>query len=169
MTNKMTKKEMAVKFVKTFGAKEVNGVYEMTSAQFNKMCDEVNGAWAICSNKKDETVKAVYDASKKNRYVVVKIVPAKTKKSKGSKNKAAEGSKTFRKEKGNGYVVYYKFVGQEVVIDDGMTTCSEIKAFIKFLHHEAGKLEMLQIYKMGENYEEDKDSIIKTRLSAWRG
>lgn len=165
MTNKMTKKEMAVNLVKEFGAKEVNGVYEMTNAQFNRMCDEINGTWAICSNKKDETIKAVYDISKKNRYVVVKIVPAKTKKAK----KTAEGSKTFRKEKGNGYVVYYKFDGQEVVIDDTMTTCSEIKAFIKFLHHEAGKLEMLQIYKMGENYEENKDSIIKTRLSAWRG
>lgn len=166
---KMTKKEMAANYVKAFGAKEVDGHYEMTSAQFKKMVEELNNmelpVWTICSNKKDEAIKAIYDISKKNRYVVIRIVPTKAKKVKVNKD-----SKTsFRKEKDNGYVVYYKFDGQEVVINDDMTTCAEIKAFIKFLHHEAGKLEMLQIYKMGENYEMDKNSIVKTRLSAWRG
>ena len=45
---------------------------------------------------------------------------------------------------------------------------NEIKAFIKKLH-KAGKVEVLNIYKMGVDYFTNKDDIHKTRISAWVG
>lgn len=62
-------------------AKEVNGIYEMTNKQFEKFLDEVevcsldnNFEYAVCKNKKDENLKAIYDGAKKNKYLVVRIV-----------------------------------------------------------------------------------------------
>lgn len=62
-------------------AKEVDGIFEMTNKQFETFLDEVevcsldNGfEYAVCKNKKDENLKAIYDGAKKNKYLVVRIV-----------------------------------------------------------------------------------------------
>lgn len=62
-------------------AKEVNGIFEMTNKQFETFLDEVeicskdnDFEYAVCKNKKDENLKAIYDGAKKNKYLVVRIV-----------------------------------------------------------------------------------------------
>ena len=73
------------------------------------------------------------------------------------------------KEVGNGYVVLFKMsTDKEDKINTEMTTCEQMKAFIKELHHLEGKVEKLRIYKMGPTYKTNPNDIIKTRLSAWR-
>lgn len=170
-------KSQVLEVLISLGAKvNADGQYEMTKAQYDNLIDEIEANWesskvwqlTLCGNKKDETLKGVYDSSKKNRYAIIKIVAAKKAKKSTKKAKVVDGERT-RKEKGNGYVVIYKMEGdKKEKIDNSMTTCTEIKAFIKDLHHKAEKLEMLQIYKMGAEYGTDKNDIIKTRLSAWR-
>lgn len=174
---KVTMKAQVLEVLISMGAKvNAEGQYEMTKAQYDNLINEIEANWdsdkcwqlTTCNNKKDETLKGVYDSSKKNRYAVIKIVAAKKAKKSTKKAKAVDGERT-RKEKGNGYVVIYKMEGdKKEKVDNKMTTCAEIKAFIKDLHHKAEKLEMLQIYKMGAEYGTDKNDIIKTRLSAWR-
>ena len=174
---KVTMKAQVLEVLISMGAKvNAEGQYEMTKAQYENLLDEIEANWdsdkcwqlTTCNNKKDETLKGVYDSSKKNRYAVIKIVAAKKAKKSTKKAKTVDGERT-RKEKGNGYVVIYKMEGdKKEKVDNKMTTCAEIKAFIKDLHHKAEKLEMLQIYKMGAEYGTDKNDIIKTRLSAWR-
>lgn len=176
---KVTIKAQVLEVLISLGAKvNADGQYEMTKVQYDNLIDEIEAnfesskVWqlVLCGNKKDETLKGVYDSSKKNRYAIIKIVANKKAKSKKSTKKAqpVDGERT-RKEKGNGYVVIYKMEGdKKEKVDNKMTTCAEIKAFIKDLHHQAEKLEMLQIYKMGTEYANNKDDIIKTRLSAWR-
>lgn len=189
---KTTMKSQVLEVLISLGAKvNADGQYEMTKAQYDNLIDEIEAnfdsskVWqlTLCGNKKDETLKGVYDSSKKNRYAIIKIVankkpkkaqvknPKVPKGSKASETKKAQpvdGERT-RKEKGNGYVVIYKMEGdKKEKVDNKMTTCAEIKAFIKDLHHQAEKLEMLQIYKMGTEYANNKNDIIKTRLSAWR-
>ena len=170
-------KSQVLEVLISLGAKvNEDGQYEMTKAQYDNLIDEIEANWesskvwqlVLCGNKKDETLKGVYDSSKKNRYAIIKIVAAKKAKKSTKKAKVVDGERT-RKEKGNGYVVIYKMEGdKKEKIDNSMTTCTEIKTFIKDLHHKAEKLEMLQIYKMGTEYANNKDDIIKTRLSAWR-
>lgn len=174
---KATMKSQVLEVLISLGAKvNEDGQYEMTKAQYDNLIDEIEANWesskvwqlVLCGNKKDETLKGVYDSSKKNRYAIIKIVAAKKAKKSTKKAKVVDGERT-RKEKGNGYVVIYKMEGdKKEKIDNSMTTCTEIKTFIKDLHHKAEKLEMLQIYKMGTEYANNKDDIIKTRLSAWR-
>lgn len=174
---KVTIKAQVLEVLVSMGAKvNAEGQYEMTKAQYDNLINEIEANWdsdkawqlTLCGNKKDETLKGVYDSSKKNRYAIIKIVANKKAKKSTKKAKVVDGERT-RKEKGNGYVVIYKMEGdKKEKIDNSMTTCTEIKAFIKDLHHKAEKLEMLQIYKMGAEYGTDKNDIIKTRLSAWR-
>lgn len=174
---KVTMKAQVLEVLVSMGAKvNAEGQYEMTKAQYDNLMNEIEANWdsdkvwqlTLCNNKKDETLRGVYDSSKKNRYAVIKIVANKKAKKSTKKTKTVNGERT-RKEKGNGYVVIYKMEGdKKEKVDNSMTTCTEIKAFIKDLHHKAEKLEMLQIYKMGAEYGTDKNDIIKTRLSAWR-
>jgi hypothetical protein len=174
---KVTIKAQVLEVLISLGAKvNTDGQYEMTQAQYDNLIDEIEANWdsnkvwqlVLCGNKKDETLKGVYDSSKKNRYAIIKIVAAKKSKKSTKKAQPVDGERT-RKEKGNGYVVIYKMEGdKKEKVDNKMTTCAEIKAFIKDLHHQAEKLEMLQIYKMGTEYANNKNEIIKTRLSAWR-
>lgn len=139
----------------------------------------------ISTSKKDKNVVNIYDATGKTKYFTVTIVaPAekkakkakkttKTAEKKDYKNKNAELYATCDsvpvKEVGNGYVVVYKMKGNdEIKTNDEMTTCAEIKAFIKKLHKE-GKVALLNIYKMGMNYFNDNADVHKTRISAWVG
>lgn len=169
---KMTKKEIVLNAIATVNAKEVEGIYEMTIEQFNQLDAElgnVGADYALCNNKKDENLKSVYDSKKKARFAVIRIVAAKVKKEKAPKKQKLVFAPEDRnyKEEGNGYVVFFKLVGQKEKMNNQMTTCKQMKEFIKQLHHE-GKIEKLAIYKMGPEYLTNKEDIIKTRLSAWR-
>lgn len=136
--------------------------------------------------KNVKNIRNIYDASGKNKFASVEIIEAsvKTKKTskkakatepKERKNKNAalyaECDRTPVKEVGNGYVVYYAMKADEdgqITVNDEMTTCKQIKNFIKELHS-LGRVTVLNIYKMGENYANDSEDIHKTRISAWVG
>ena len=158
----MTKKEIVLNSLKVVNAKEVNGVYEITMNQFYELDAELGNTegadYSFCSNRKDENLKAVYDSKKKTRFAILRIVPERT------TNKRNDGPRVV-KEKGNGYVVKLTISGK-IKINDKMTTCKEMKEFIKSL--KGKKVEKLEIYKMGVNYENDNNDIIPTRKSAWR-
>ena len=172
----MTKKEL---IKNTFSA-------TMTKEEFDKAVAGLPFEIKMFFKKNDKNTINVYDKSGKTKFVSVTIVaPApkkekKTKKNSGKstkkaeyKNKNAELYATCDvppvKEVGNGYVVFWQFKNvNEVFMDDTMTTCREIKEFIKKLH-KSGKIENLNIYKMGTGYFTDSDDIHKTRLSAWVG
>lgn len=76
----MTKKEIIIEAVKLVGAKENNGIYEMTEKQYSKLDTELNNTdipYALCKNKKDENKRAIYDGSKKNKYCIIQLVEEK--------------------------------------------------------------------------------------------
>lgn len=134
----------------------------------------------VFTSKQNKNIKNIYDVSGKNKYASVEIVEAvveatkkKTKKARKINNSKQQNTARAIKESGNGYVVYYAWKTDEegeIHIDDTMTTCKEIKAFIKKLHSLGrGCVSILNIYKMGENYKNDHKDIHKTRISAWVG
>lgn len=134
--------------------------YQITNKS-SEQNDKEGADYSFCSNRKDENLKAVYDSKKKTRFAILRIlriVPGRT------TNKRNDGSRVV-KEKGNGYVVKLTISGK-VKINNKMTTCKEMKEFIKSL--KGKKVEKLEIYKMGDNYENDNSDIIPTRKSAWR-
>lgn len=83
-----------------------------------------------------------------------------------NKKQNKEISERTVKEVGNSYVVFYQMLNGEIKKNTSMSTCKEIKLFIKGLHAE-GKVQKLNIYKLGDNYLQDEEDIIPTRLSAW--
>lgn len=131
-------------------------------------------------SKQNKNVRNIYDAAGKTKYTSVEIVEAvveapkkKSKKARKINNSKQQNAARATKESGNGYVVYFALKTDEegkIQIDDTMTTCKEIKAFIKKLHSLGrGCVSTLNIYKMGENYQNDHKDIHKTRISAWVG
>lgn len=153
---------------------------EMTNQDLMKAVESLPFTVKVCVSKKEKNVVNIYDASGKTKMFSVKIVEAKKEK-KATKKAAKKAVKIDKdelrkscdsvpvKEKGNGYVVFWKMKDNEKIFsDDTMTTCTEIKAFIKKIHN-IGKLESINIYKMGANYFEDMKDIHKTRISAWKG
>ena len=130
-------------------------------------------------SKQNKNVRNIYDASGKTKFASVEIVeavveaPKKSKKERRKNNSKQQNVARATKESGNGYVVYFALKTDEegkIQIDDTMTTCKEIKAFIKKLHSLGrGCVSTLNIYKMGENYQDDNKDIHKTRISAWVG
>lgn len=160
----MTKKEIVVKAMEIVGAKEVEGIFEMTMEQFHQLDAELgNGelgtlSYAFCNNKKDENLKALYDGAKKNRYAVIRIVaakPAKVKKAKAVKAAKNDTELGGVKGKYRFYLVQYKNKGEEAVELTNMNTCEQVKAFLKTVSKR--KLEYLRIYSEG----------MEVRKSAW--
>lgn len=72
---------MIIKVVETVGAKlNADGIYEMTESQYSQLDTELGNSdipYSLCKNKKDETKRAIYDVSKKNRYCIIKLVKEK--------------------------------------------------------------------------------------------
>lgn len=72
---------MIIKVVETVGAKlNADGIYEMTESQYLQLDTELGNSdipYSLCKNKKDETKRAIYDVSKKNRYCIIKLVKEK--------------------------------------------------------------------------------------------
>ena len=90
----MTKKEMIIDVVELVGAKLVDGIYEMTLEQYDRLSDELDVSandndftYSLCKNKKDETKRAIYDGNKKNRYCIIKLVEEKAEKKAEKKEK----------------------------------------------------------------------------------
>lgn len=153
----------------------------MTEQELTDALASLEFGTKVYVSKQNKNVRNIYDASGKNKYASVEIVEAvvevpkkKTKKAKKTTNKSKQQNiARATKESGNGYVVYFALKTDEegkIQIDDTMTTCKEIKAFIKKLHSLGrGCVSTLNIYKMGENYQNDHKDIHKTRISAWVG
>lgn len=82
---------MIIKVVETVGAKlNADGIYEMTESQYSQLDTELGNSdipYSLCKNKKDETKRAIYDVSKKNRYCIIKLVKEKEKEVKKSDEK----------------------------------------------------------------------------------
>ena len=172
----MTKKEL---IKNTFSA-------TMTKEEFDKAVAGLPFEIKMFFKKNDKNTINVYDKSGKTKFVSVTIVaPAPKKEKKAKKNSGKSAKKAEYKNKntelyatydvppvkevGNGYVVFWKMKDDKSMnVNDDMTTCKEIKAFIKELH-KIGKVEVLNIYKMGMDYFTNKEDIHKTRISAWVG
>ena len=166
----MTKKEIVNATIKA----------TMTEQELTDALASLEFGTKVFTSKQNKNVKNIYDASGKNKYASVEIVEAvveapkkKSKKAKKTNNSKQQNTARATKESGNGYVVYFALKTDEegqIQIDDTMTTCKEIKAFIKKLHSLGrGCVSTLNIYKMGENYQNDHKDIHKTRISAWVG
>lgn len=152
----------------------------MTEQELTDALASLEFGTKVYTSKQNKDVRNIYDASGKNKYASVEIVEAvvefpkkKTKKAKKANNSKQQNTVRATKESGNGYVVYFALKTDEegkIQIDDTMTTCKEIKAFIKKLHSLGrGCVSALNIYKMGGNYQNDHKDIHKTRISAWVG
>lgn len=155
----------------------------MTEQELTDALASLEFGTKVYTSKQNKDIRNIYDASGKNKYASVEIVEAvveapkkkskKTRKVNKINNSKKQNTARATKESGNGYVVYYAWKTDEegeIHIDDTMTTCKEIKAFIKKLHSIGrGCVSTLNIYKMGENYQNDHKDIHKTRISAWVG
>lgn len=152
----------------------------MTEQELTDALASLEFGTKVYISKQNKNVRNIYDAAGKTKYASVEIVEAvveapkkKSKKAKKTNNFKQQNAARATKESGNGYVVYFALKTDEegkIKIDDTMTTCKEIKAFIKKLHSLGrGCVSTLNIYKMGENYQNDHKDIHKTRISAWVG
>lgn len=171
----MTKKEMVKEVLGLTVNKEVDGKFEMTKKEFNKIeTIIVEGVkypeLKICKNKKDETLFSIYDKAGKNRFAIIKLVEEpkkkekKVKKTKEKKQRNNEGP-TGHKEVNNCYVLKIETKEKGFRINDEIGSCAMLKAFIKELRKE--KIISLEVYKMGDNYLKNKEDIYPTRRSAW--
>lgn len=152
----------------------------MTEQELTDALASLEFGTKVYVSKQNKNVRNIYDASGKTKFASVEIVEAvveapkkKSKKARKTNNSKQQNAARATKESGNGYVVYFALKTDEegkIQIDDTMTTCKEIKAFIKKLHSLGrGCVSTLNIYKMGENYQNDPKDIHKTRISAWVG
>lgn len=151
----------------------------MTEQELTDALASLEFGTKVYVSKQNKNVRNIYDASGKTKFASVEIVeavveaPKKSKKARKTNNSKQQNAARATKESGNGYVVYFALKTDEegkIQIDDTMTTCKEIKAFIKKLHSIGrGCVSTLNIYKMGENYQNDHKDIHKTRISAWVG
>lgn len=166
----MTRKEIINATIKT----------TMTEQELTDALASLEFGTKVYVSKQNKNVRNIYDASGKTKFASVEIVEAvveapkkKSKKAKKINNSKQQKAARATKESGNGYVVYFALKTDEegkIQIDDTMTTCKEIKAFIKKLHSLGrGCVSTLNIYKMGESYQNDHKDIHKTRISAWVG
>lgn len=175
-----TKKDKAVQLVKvfdsTFSAKSTSAFIPMNElkALAAKAAEE---GFALVQSKKSKTEYSLYDAAKKSKYASITVLasapkkdaeekPKKTKKAKAEKKAAdkAPKAKKAKKTAGDGkgrtpkaYTVKYTTKDGKKAENDKLTSCAEIKLFIKDLK-KVGLVE-LKIY--------NKETAQPTRKSAW--
>lgn len=159
----MTRKEFVNESLKVVNAVEVNGVFELTNTQLLELGVELGNSdqsYTFCNNKKDETLKAIYDTSKKNKFAVLRIIPEPKKEVKVGTEKKRRGCRVKGGSKGNNQfylVVMKKKESEKEEKITGMNTCTEIKLFLKGVSKK--ELEYLKIYSDG----------VEVRKSAWVG
>lgn len=103
----MTRKEIIREALKNVGAKEVNGVFEMTKEQYTLLNTELENKdidYSFAKNKKNENLRAIYDGSKKNKLFVIKLVENKINKTNKDKkvNKTSATVKVYGEKKEDG-------------------------------------------------------------------
>lgn len=159
---------------KTFHAtlNETSNHFEMTQNWFNKMIENLPEGYDWKQNAKNKSLYAIMKNGK--RVAVVEITakaPVKTKteiKKETTKKAPVEKTKkvsretsapTGHKTKNAGYIVIYKNKNdKKETRNTEMTTCAEIKAFLKTVSKK--QLEYLKIYDENNN---------ECRKSAWVG
>ena len=95
----MTRKEIIREALKNVGAKEVNGVFEMTKEQYTSLNTELENKevdYSFAKNKKDESLRAIYDGAKKNKLFVIRLIKSKTNNNKENKNKNKKTGATVK-------------------------------------------------------------------------
>ena len=95
----MTRKEIIREALKNVGAKEVNGVFEMTKEQYTLLNTELENKevdYSFAKNKKDESLRAIYDGAKKNKLFVIRLIKSKTNNNKENKNKNKKTGATVK-------------------------------------------------------------------------
>lgn len=159
--------------LKTFHAtlNEETKRYEMSQNWFNKMIENLPEGCDWKKNAKQPNLYAIMKAGK--RIAVIEITakaPVKTKteiKNEAKKAPAEKAKKVSRetsapsghKTKNAGYIVIYKNkTDKKETKNTNMTTCAEIKAFLKTVSKK--QLEYLRIYDENNN---------ECRKSAWVG
>lgn len=126
--------------------------YEVSEKQFNNVVENLPEDLKIVKSKIKERMFSIASKDGKTRFVIIDVI-VKTKKE--NNNVGTHGHKA----KGAGYIVLLKKKDEkkEEKITD-MTTCSEIKAFLKTVSKK--QLEYLKIYDANKN---------EVRKSAWVG
>lgn len=151
----MTKKEV-VEFMVSNKARmnEETRHYEVSEKQFNNVVENLPEDLKIVKSKTTERMFSIASKDGKTRFVILDVI-VKEKTKKENNNVGAHGHKA----KGTGYIVLLKKKDEkkEVSITD-MTTCSEIKEFLKTVSKK--QLEYLKIYDANKN---------EVRKSAWVG
>lgn len=157
-------KETMTKFHATIN--ETTKHYEMTQNWFNKLIENLPEGYDWKKSPKKDNMYAITKG--KERVAIIDIVKraagsTKTETKKPETKKANVSRETSsgiaHKERGKGYIVLYKKTGdKKETRNTEMTTCAEIKAFLKTISKK--QLEYLKIYD--ENNKE-------CRKSAWVG
>lgn len=151
----MTKREV-VNFMVENKAKmnEETKHYEVSEKTFNTIVETLPEELKIVKSKKTERMFSIASKDGKTRFVIIDVI-VKEKTKKENNDIGTHGHKA----KGTGYIVLLKKKDEkkEEKITD-MTTCSEIKAFLKTVSKK--QLEYLKIYDVNNN---------EVRKSAWVG
>lgn len=128
--------------------------YEVSEKQFNNVVENLPEDLKIVKSKTKERMFSIASKDGKTRFVIIDVI-VKEKAKKENNNVGTHGHKA----KGTGYIVLLKKKDEkkEEKITD-MTTCSEIKAFLKTVSKK--QLEYLKIYDCNKN---------EVRKSAWVG
>ena len=101
----MTRKEIIREALKNVGAKEVNGVFEMTKEQYTLLDTELANKevdYSFAKNKKDENLRAIYDGSKKNKLFVIRLIKSKTNNKENKNKKTGATVKVYGEKKEDG-------------------------------------------------------------------
>lgn len=101
----MTRKEIIRDELKNVGAKEKNGVFEMTKEQYKLLDTELGNKavdYSFAKNKKDENLRAIYDGSKKNKLFVIRLIKTKTKTNNKENKKSGATVKVYGEKKEDG-------------------------------------------------------------------
>lgn len=159
----MTKANMKARLLAT-GATfvEESGRYVMSQKKFDKIIEWVSEVGSeenvkVVLKKGTDNIYGLKSKDGKTVFAVVEIVN-NTRKTKENVSRETIGTHGH-KAKGNNYIVLYKNkTDKEESVIDTMTTCAEIKAFLKTVSKK--QLEYLKIYDANKN---------EVRKSAWVG
>lgn len=158
----MTRANMKARLLAEKAIMRQDGVYEMSQKQFDKVI-----AWAQESSEnfkimKKRDVENTYNLRSKDGktlFATVEVVnkSVKSEKTKKVSRETLNVDTHGHKAKGNNYIVIYKNKDdKKETTNTEMTTCAEIKAFLKTVSKK--QLEYLKIYDSNKN---------EVRKSAW--
>lgn len=126
--------------------------YEMSRRSFDKLVEnDFPDTLKLVKSKKEENLYCVSSRDGKTRYAIIEI----KKSVKTTKEKSIGGN--GHKVKGDAYIIKFKkFDDKKETVKNDMTTCAEVKAWLKTISKK--QMEYLKIYDANNN---------ECRKSAW--